>query len=1053
MLRSIIQSSLKARFVVIAMAAALMVFGIVQLPRMPVDVLPEFSPPYVEIQTESLGLSAEEVQQLITVPMEQDLLNGLPWLETIRSESVPGLSSVVLVFEPGTNLMRARQMVSERMTQAVALPHVSKPPMMLQPLSATSRVLLVGLSSKTLSPIQMSVLARWTIVPRLMGVPGVANVAIWGQRDRQLQVQVDPKRLQTHGVSLFKVLETTGNALWVSTLSFVEASTPGTGGFIDTENQRLGIRHILPIVSAEGLAQVPIEGTDRRLGDVANVVEDHQPLIGDALTNNGPGLMLVIEKFPGANTLAVTRGVEAAFAELSPGLPGMNIDSKVFRPADFIEGSVGNLAMAALIGFALVVLVLAAFFFSWRTVVIGAVSIPLSLAAAGFVLYLTGATLNAMVLTGLVMATAVVICCVINDIGNIVERIDRERAAGKHPSTVNVILEASLDSRSAMIYATLILLLIMSPILFLEGTSGAFLRPLVIAYGLALLASLVVGFTVTPALALVLLPRTPQESRASSLVGRLQALYEPLLARIIQRGRLAYVGVGVLSVVALVILPFLGRSLLPTFKERNLLIHMNCIPGTSQPEMSRIAGRVSAELRSIPGVRNVGAHIGRAERGDQVVNVNSAELWVSIGPTANYDKTAAAIQDVVEGYPGIRHVVKTYLREKSSDVVSEPEDNVVVRVYGDAGDVLRGQAEKVNQAIAGIRGVAASHVKLPVQQVTLETRVDLAAARKHGLKPGDVRRAAATLLSGIQVGSLFEEQKVFDVVVWSTPETRHSLSSIRNLQIDTPGGGHARLGDVAQVRMVPAPSVIRHESVKRYIDVVANVDGRDRNAVAADIQSRVQQIPFAIEYHAKVLGDDSASLGGQNRLVAFGIAAVIGVFFLLQAAFGSWRLATLTFLTLPASLAGGVVAAIATGTGISLAFVAGLLTVFAVAICDHILLIHRYRDLERGEGRPLGAALVVRGARERLSPALTTTLALAIGLVPALIMGDVLGLEIVRPMAFVILGGLFTTVLMNLFLLPSLFSTLGVSFAQEIDPFRVPGRAMLGGLSEAAAGD
>src|SRR5215510_595637 len=319
MLRSIVRSSLKSRFVVVVLAAAFMVVGALQLRQMPVDVLPEFSPPYVEIQTEALGLSAEEVEQLITLGMEQDLLNGVPWLDTIRSESLPGLSSIVLVFKPGTDLMRARQMVSERMTQAYALPHVSKPPIMMQPRSATSRVMIVGLSSKTLTPIQMSVLARWTIMPRLKGIPGVANVAIWGQRDRQLQVRVDPARLQDHKVSLLRVLETTGNALWWSTLSFVEASTPGSGGFIDTHNQRLGVRHIFPIVSPQDLAEVPIEGTDHRLGDVANVVEDHQPLIGDALTKDGPGLLLVVEKFPGTNTLDVTNDVEDALNELLPG--------------------------------------------------------------------------------------------------------------------------------------------------------------------------------------------------------------------------------------------------------------------------------------------------------------------------------------------------------------------------------------------------------------------------------------------------------------------------------------------------------------------------------------------------------------------------------------------------------------------------------------------------------------------------------------------------------------------------------------------------------------
>src|SRR5262245_23493279 len=410
MMRWIVGTSMQLRVLVVVIAAVIMVFGITQLRHMPVDVLPEFSQPYVEIQTESLGLSAEEVEQLITTPMEQDLLVGLPWLKTIRSESVPGLSSVVLFFEPGTDLMRARQMVSERMTQAVAMPHVSKPPVMLQPLSSTNRVMIVGLSSKTVSPIQMSVLARWTIQPRLLGVPGVANVSIWGQRDRQLQVQVDPKRLEQNNITLLEVLETTGNALWVSSLSFVEASTPGTGGFIDIPNQRLGIRHISPIVSPEELAQIPIEDKKLRLSDVANVVENNQPLIGDAITGEGPGLLMVIEKFPNANTLDVTRGVEEALAEMAPGLPGITIDTSVYRPADYIETASHNVGRAALIGLILLAIALLVYFRNLGAAFIALIAIPLSLIAAALVLYFAGATFNMLALTGFVAAIGVLVC-------------------------------------------------------------------------------------------------------------------------------------------------------------------------------------------------------------------------------------------------------------------------------------------------------------------------------------------------------------------------------------------------------------------------------------------------------------------------------------------------------------------------------------------------------------------------------------------------------------------------------------------------------------------
>src|SRR5438552_9751198 len=438
MMRWIVGASMQLRVLVVVIAALVMVFGIAQLRQMPVDVLPEFSQPYVEIQTEALGLSAEEVEQLITVPLEQDLLNGVPWLQTIRSESVPGLSSIVLLFEPGTDVIRARQMVAERLTQAVALPHVSKPPTMLQPLSASSRVMLIGLSSKSLSLIQLSVLARWTIGPRLMGVPGVANVAIWGQRERQLQVQVDPQTLDERGVSLDQVISTTGNALWFSPLGRLEANTPGTGGFVDGPQQRLGVFHKSPITTQADLAKVAIEGTEPAggaspaltLGDVATVVEDHQPLIGDAVLSKGPGLLLVVEKLPEANVMEVTKGVDKALRAMGPGLAGIQVDSSLFRPANYIAKSTQHVAKALLIGLALLVLLLLALLFEWRTALIAAVTALLSLALAVIVLHLGGATINAMVMAGLVLAVVGVVGDSIVDTENIRRRLRQHAAAG-----------------------------------------------------------------------------------------------------------------------------------------------------------------------------------------------------------------------------------------------------------------------------------------------------------------------------------------------------------------------------------------------------------------------------------------------------------------------------------------------------------------------------------------------------------------------------------------------------------------------------------------------
>jgi Cu/Ag efflux pump CusA len=1045
MMRSIVSSSLKYRLLVVTVAAATLVFGVLQLRNAPVEVLPEFTQPAVEIQTEALGLSAEEVEQLITLGLEQDLLNGVPWLESIRSESVSGLSSIVLTFKPGTDLMRGREMVSERLTQAFALPHVSRPPTMLQPMSSTSRVMMIGLSSKTVSLIQMSVLARWTIGPRLLSVPGVANVAIWGQRDWQLQVLVDPRRLRERHISLLEVLETTGNALWVSSLSFVEASTPGTGGFIDNANQRLGIRHILPIVSAAGLGEVPIGATGVRLKDVANVVEGHQPLIGDAVTNDNSNLMLVVDRFPGAIMREVSQGLEAALAELRPGLSGVEMDSKIFRPTDFVDASFGNLGVAALVGFALLVLVLAVCFNDWRATVTGAMAIALSLIAAALVQFLRGASMNVMMVTGLLMAIGVVVDDAILHVDAIAGRLRRDRRSGRHPSLAGSILDAIGEMRSAVLFATLIVLLAVSPIFFVGELPGAFLRPIVLSYGMALLASMVVALTVTPALGLLLLSHAPLEHRDSPVASRVQRAYTGALSGFIGRPGMALAGLVLIVALGFLLTPFVSRAVLPRFKERDMLIHLRSAPGTSQPEMSRISARMSRELRSISGVTSVGAHVGRAIFGDQVVNVSSAELWVSIDPAADYDPTVARIQAVASGYPGIRSEVSTYLQERTREAAARAHDSITIRVYGGNDTTLRQAAESIRTGLAGIEGLAGAQVVLPAGQPMLEVEVDLDAALRHGVKPGDVRRAATTMFSGLQVGNVFEEQKVFDVVVWSLPETRQSVNGLRDLMIDTPGRGQVRLGDVAQVRVVSSPTVIRHEEVKRYMDVMAGVQGRDRAAVGADVRARLLQVPLPLEYHAEVVGVADERQAGRARLLVVAIAALVGIFFLLQAALGSWRLAGLAFASLAAALVGGVAAVFVTGGALSLGSLAGLLAVFGLGARNSIVLLRHYQGLERHGGESFGAGLVLRGSSERVVAMVTATVAVGLALLPAVFLGDVPGLEVARPMAFAVLGGLVTSTIVNLFIVPALYLRLGVSGVRELE------LDMPGGLMEATA--
>jgi CzcA family heavy metal efflux pump len=1043
MIRWIVGSSLKSRGLVVVVAAGLLLFGVTQLRKAPMDVLPEFAPPTVEVQTEALGLSAAEVEELITVPLEQDLLNGVAWLDTIRSESIAGLSRVELIFEPGTDLLRARQVVTERLTQSAGLPQVAKPPAMMQPLSSTSRVMMVGLSSKELSPIQVSVLARWTIRPRLLGVPGVANVSIWGQRERQLQVQADPERLRERGITLNQLVETTGNALWVSPLTFLEASTPGTGGFIDTPNQRLGIRHVLPIVDADDLAQVTVDGAKPlangkalRVGDVADVVEDHQPLIGDAVFGDGPGLLLVVEKFPGANTLEVTRGVEDALAAMGPGLKGVEINASLFRPASFVETALDNLGTAALIGALLLLLVFGVFLFQWRSALISVLSVLLSLTAALAVLYLRGATINAIVLAGLVMALGAIVDDAVVDVENIARRLRQHRQDGGDSPATKVIFDAAVEVRRPAAYATVIMAVAVLPVFFMEGLTGAFFPPLVRSYLLAIAASMLVALFVTPALSLILLPGAPLERREPPLARLLHRGYERALAPIVHTpGRALVAGAAgmVLVLVGLAMVPLLSQDLAPSFKDTDLLIRLNGTPGTSHPEMTRITAQASKELKQLQGVRGVGAHVGRAITSDQIVSVDSSELWVSVDPSADYDKAVASIQEVVSGYPGLDGEVLTYPKQRIDDVLAGSGDGLVVRVYGQDLEVLRSKAEEVRQAVAGVDGAVNPQVERLVEEPTLEIEVDLAKAQKVGIKPGDVRRAAATMLSGIQVGNLFEEQKVFDVVVWGAPHVRSSLTSIRELRVDVPGGGQVKLGDVANVSVKPALSVIHHDNVSRRLDVTASVSGRSLGAVAGDVEAALRNVQFPLEYHAEVLAEHTDRQAAQRRTaVIAGIAAIV-IFLLLQVAFGSWRLAAAVFLTLPMALVGGVLVVLATGGDLSLGALVGFVLVLGIAIRNACLLVSHYQHLEQDEGEAVGPGLVMRGALERLSPTLTTALALALALVPVLVGGNVPGHEIVQPMAVVVLGGLATATLLNLFVAPALYLRFGPSASRRLD--------------------
>jgi CzcA family heavy metal efflux pump len=1047
MFRWLIGTSLRFRFLVLGIAVALLVFGTGQLRKMPVDVFPEFAPPKVEIQTEGIGMTSAEVEELITIPME-DALRGTPGIDVIRSASVEGLSQIVMIFKMGEDLMAARQRVQERLNLAVAdLPQSAGAPIMLHPLSSTSRVMKIGLSSKAMDMMDLSMVAYWKIKLRLLSVPGVANTPIWGERIKSLQVQVDPDLMRAHNVTLEEVMESTSEALDFGLLRHKVSAKTRIDGMVDTPNQRLAIYYESPVFGPEHLAALPIatravRSSPPKLGDVAKVTWDTWALFGDAVINDDVGLMMIVEKLPWANTLDVTRGVEEALASLKPGLPDIEIDSTIFRPATFIETSIANLTSALLIGAVLVVVILIAFLYEWRVALISVIAIPLSLVAAGVVLYFQGTTINTMILAGFVVALGSVVDDAIIDVENVVRRLREHRRAGGTKSTARIILEASLEVRTAILHATVIIVLAVMPVFFMGGLAGAFFEPLALSFILAMVASMIVATTVTPALCLILLDRQGIEAKESPLVPFIKRAYAAGLRRVTGAPRATYAVTAVVVLAGAGVWPLLGQGLLPDFKERDFLMHWVPAEGTGHEETFRITQASSHELRAIPGVRNFGAHIGRAIGGDEPYGVNFTENWISVDPGVDYDKTRKAVEEAVDGYPGLYRDVQTYLKERIKEVLTGAGESIVVRTFGPELPVLREQAEAIRKAMDGIPGLVDLHLEQIIEVPQIQVRVNLDKAARHGVKPGDVRRQVSTLMAGQEVTDIHREGKVYDVMVWTPPEKRRDVATIKELLVDTGYGGRVRLEEVAEVRVVPTPNKVKRENSSRRIDVHGNVRGRDLGSVAEDVAARLEKVQFPIGYYPQLLGEYKARQEAQRNLLLVSCLAGVAIFLMLQASFRSWKLAVLIFIALPAALVGSLLAAYAGDGIISLGSLVGIITVLGIAARNSIMLVEHYRFLEREEGMAFGLDLVVQGALDRVSPILMTTLSTGLALVPLVISGSLPGYEIEHPMAVVILGGLVTSTLLTLFVVPILYLRYGRMADRATDELAV-GRAAI----------
>jgi len=1014
MVRWLITSALRFPPVVLLLAVVLLVAGGISLKNAQWDVFPEFAPPQIVVQTEAPGLSAEEVEQLVAIPIESGL-GGVSHLKTLRSSSVPGLSVVTAIFEEGTRILDARQLVAERLAEVRALlPDAVATPRMMPLTSSTSRLLMVGLTSPDVMPMQLRTLADWTLRRRLQAVAGVSHVEVFGGEVKQYQVLISPERLRQYEVTLNQVIAAARSATGF-----------GGAGFVETPNQRLPIRQRTRIESPADLAAVPVAfraGAALPLGTIADVGIGAADGVGSATIDGREGVLLVIHKQPAVNALSVSESVQNVLGELAVTLPkGVTLHPALFRQATFIERAVENLRSSIIVGCVLVTIVLAAFLFQWRTLAISLTAIPLSLLGAILVLREFGASLNAMTLGGLAIALGEVVDDAIVDVENVVRRLVENRRRPEPLPLFDVVLSASLEVRSAVVYASFIVMLVFLPIFFLEGLAGRFFGSLGYAYVTAILVSLAVALTVTPALCLVLLRRVkPGAERPTLLVRIGNALYQKLLPRVLGRPRVAASIALLLVVAAGAAMPFLGGEFLPDFRESNFVVLMAGKPDSSLAESIRLGSKFGRRLKQIPGVVSVAQQIGRADLSEDTWGPNISEIWIVLDPSADYDRVISQVREIGKDLPVFQ--VKQFLRERIDEVLTGSTADIVVRVVGPDLGVLRSQAAKIAGLLGGVEGIEDLRIEQQFDVPQIELQLRPQNALRYGLSVGETNQAIQTLLRGTQVGQVFENDTVFDVVVRAVPEARDHPASLGQLLVDSPSGEKIPLKAVADVSLAAAPSLINREQGRRRMLVTCDAEGRDVESVIADIQSRIRDSgPLPDGYHIEYAGEFQARREALAKIVSLGLLSMAGIFILLYLDFRSLKLSLLVMISVPLACVGGVVAVLAGGGNVSLGSLVGFITVFGIAVRNGILLISNYQRLEQ-QGELSSRELVLRGSVERLSPILMTAATTALAILPLVVAGNLPGHEIEHPMAVVITGGLISSTFLTLFVLPALYS-------------------------------
>jgi len=1005
----------RRRAAVTVVAIILTILAVLDVSRTPLDVFPEFVPTQVSIQTEAPGLTPEQVESLVTRPIES-AVSGAPGLASMRSESIPGLSVISLDFGEGTEPNRAHQDIAERLSRVASiLPEGVQPPKLSPLTSSTMDLLKIGLVAEQMSPYDLRDLADWVIKPQMLAVPGVARVNVYGGAVRQIHVLPDVEKLAAYGVSLDDLAGAGREALALR-----------GGGFVDSPAQRLLIESPVPVPDADAIADAVVtvrNGVPLTIGDLARVEIGPALRAGEAVVQGQPGVLLTISSQFGANTMTATFAVEEALAALTPRLvsQGITIYPAIHRPANFIERSLANVRDALVIAAILILIVLFAFLRDVRSAFISFVTIPVSLFAAVVVLKYLGETLNTMTLGGLAVAIGVLVDDAIIDIENILRRLRLNMEQAVPRPRLEVVRDASLEIRSPVLFATLAVLVVFIPVYLISGVQGRFVGPLALAFMLAVLASLIVALTLTPALCALLLSgrKLPAQPRWIAALKQLQASVVRYVSRHL---RAAIVALMLVFAATLAWLPTLGGQFMPDFREGHFVVQVaSAAPGTSFEEMMGLGERIGRELVDLPFVATAAQQIGRAELGEDTWGPNRSEFHVELEPDSDINQldAQAQIREIVDSYPGLRTEVVTFLGDRFSESLTGETADVVINVFGDDLDALDTAGARIVSAIASVPGVV--DLQFERQSATPEFLVlpDVKAMREYGLTRQALLDAVQTSFAGLTVGQTFDGARTVDVVLILPADIRNKPETIRELTIHGPMGA-VPLGRVARIEPAVGRSSVRHLDGQRRVVVTYNVAGRALQSVVADTQQRIDEIgDLPAGVYARFAGEAEAERTARLELFVFAGLALAGLVLILFLCFERRTYPWLVLVNLPFSMIGSIVAVGLSGIGLSLGTLVGLVTVFGISSRNTILLLAHYEHLVDVEGQPWNEATAIRGAGERLLPILMTALVTGLGLAPLAVGLGQAGYEIEGPMAITVLGGLASSTVLNLLLLPA----------------------------------